>query len=77
MPRQIADLAEKPAAQGTPVPGRRLRVCVLHVILQLFVAGEHLGTILAEKVHCLLLSEKRRALSSIQYLDSHSGIFFF
>jgi hypothetical protein len=77
MPRQIADLAEEPAAQGTPVPGRRLRVRVLHVIPQLFVAAEHLGTILAEKVHCLYLSEKRRALSSIKYEDSHSGICFF
>ena len=54
MPRQIADLAKEPAAQGTPVAGRRLSVCVLHVVPQLFVAGEHLGTVLAEKVHCLL-----------------------
>ncbi len=54
MPRQIADLAKEPAAQGTPVPGCRLRVGVLHVVPQLFVAAEHLGTVLAEKVHCLL-----------------------
>ncbi len=67
MPRQIADLAKEPAAQGTPVPARRRpRVGVLHVIPQLFVAAEHLGTVLAEKVHCLYLSEKRRALSSIK-----------
>ncbi len=67
MPRQVADLAKEPAAQGAPVPWRRLRVGVLHVIPQLFVAAEHLGTVLAEKVHCLYLSEKRRALSSIKY----------
>jgi hypothetical protein len=72
VPRQIADLAEEPAAQGTPVPGRRPRVGGLHVILQLFVAAEHFGTVLAEKVHCLYLSEKRRALSSIKYYDSAS-----
>jgi hypothetical protein len=69
MPRQVADLAKEPAAQGTPVPGRRLPVGVLHVIPQLFVAAEHLGTELAEKVHCLNLSEKCRALSSITHYD--------